>query len=347
MAKMHVSLNSSARKEPKLTISSPMKLRMDLRDHWENAGSPAQTSLTALKELIGLPVNVILEPAILWSELQKYYPDQGTFIPTITDIVKSWCDILASRLQDEAYAEWTEELLEVVNEGGRNLTVRVGAKPENNVSTSLEKKTSIFIIGIPQMSSPSRDAAGRIAMDFHRLFTKTSATVIPSHEDDDWASVTLPSREQQARNPAGSAAPMSTKLPTLDSLPRPEILFPSQTPYHMMVEIIHNGISIHGSHQPSLELIASYLTKYARTMQNSSKQPIIKPELQVSHLGYGALYDSLKVVPGDVRANWDEINPILILNFVEGVLGYRPVGDEGGGAAGSKWYFKREVAFRD
>lgn len=41
MAKMHVSLNSSARKEPKLTISSPMKLRMDLRDHWENAGSPA------------------------------------------------------------------------------------------------------------------------------------------------------------------------------------------------------------------------------------------------------------------------------------------------------------------
>jgi len=219
MAKMHVSLNSSARKEPKLTISSPMKLRMDLRDHWENAGSPAQKSLTALKELIGLPVNVILEPAILWSELQKYYPDQGTFIPTITDIVKSWCDILASRLQDEAYAEWTEELLEVVNEGGRNLTVKVGAKPENNVSTSLEKKTSIFIIGIPQMSSPSRDAAGRIAMDFHRLFAKASATVIPSVEDDDWASVTLPSREQQARNPAGSAASMSTKLPTLNSLP--------------------------------------------------------------------------------------------------------------------------------
>lgn len=92
-----------------------------------------------------------------------------------------------------------------------------------------------------------------------------------------------------------------------------------------MVEIIQNGISIHGSHQPSLELIANYLTKFVRSAQNSSKQPIIKPELQVLHLGYGALYDSLKVVPGDVRANWDEINPILILNLWKECLSIGPL----------------------
>lgn len=74
--------------------------------------------------------------------------------------------------------------------------------------------------------------------------------------------------------------------------------------------------------------------------------PIIKAELQSSHLGYGALFDTLSISPGDPRGTWSDINPIFLLSFVEGVLGYRPIGDESGNG-GSVWYFKRDVAFRE
>jgi len=74
----------------------------------------------------------------------------------------------------------------------------------------------------------------------------------------------------------------------------------------------------------------------------------VKAELEASHWGYGALYDCLVISPGDVRGStkWEDINPILILAFVEGILGYRPVGDEGGGNGGSQWSFKRDVGFK-
>lgn len=72
--------------------------------------------------------------------------------------------------------------------------------------------------------------------------------------------------------------------------------------------------------------------------------PLLKAELQISHFGYGAMFDSLTITPGDRRSDWVNINPILILSFIEGVLGYSPVA----GASGeSPWYFKRDVAFKE
>lgn len=102
-----------------------MKIRIDLRDHWEKEDCPAQKSISALKAILGLPINIQLEPSILWGELQKYYPDQDSFVPSITTIVKAWTDCLTKRLADETNEAWTEQLLEYVNQHGKNLTARV------------------------------------------------------------------------------------------------------------------------------------------------------------------------------------------------------------------------------
>lgn len=98
---------------------------MDFRDLWEKEDCPAQKSISALKTLLGLPINIQLEPSILWSELQKYYPDQSTFVPSIISVVKAWTDCLTNRLADDANAAWTEQLLEHVNKNGRTLKTRV------------------------------------------------------------------------------------------------------------------------------------------------------------------------------------------------------------------------------
>lgn len=79
-------------------------------------------------------------------------------------------------------------------------------------------------------------------------------------------------------------------------------------------------------------------------MLTSTQLPILKSELQISHFGYGALFDSLVITPGDPRSDWANINPILILSFIESVLGYSPVAS---GSSDSQWYFKRDVAFKE
>ena len=324
-----------------------MKLRMDLRDYWEKPESPAQSSIKVLRDLIGLPVIIKREPPIIWAELGKFYPDPTVFVPDITGVIKAWCDTLAERLQNDAHAEWTEQFLEVLEENGKRLNARVETNSGTKVSTSLTKPT--FIINLPQTTPPYRSASAYFAIDFQNIFVKPPA-VSTSHNDDDWASISLPSRTEQPQNPsANAAAAISRELPTLESLPRPEILFSSQTPYHLMVKIVRNGIHIYCSHQGSLELLLAYLTKYVRNIDNPSiRLPIVKAELEASHWGYGALYDCLVISPGDVRGStkWEDINPILILAFVEGILGYRPVGDEGGGNGGSQWSFKRDVGFK-
>ena len=47
------------------------------------------------------------------------------------------------------------------------------------------------------------------------------------------------------------------------------MLFSSQVPYHLIVQVMHNSISVQGSHQPSLQLIKEYFEKYARVDYNN------------------------------------------------------------------------------
>lgn len=148
---------------------------MDLRDHWEKDDCPAQKSITALKELLGLPVTIQLEPSILWSELQKFYPDQAIFVPSITAVIKTWTDCLARLLADDANANWTEQLLEHVNQGGRNMKARVEVGPFIRGSKC---KHSMIVLRWPS-DTTSFSSQDRISEERSHIHHRHSRVIAP------------------------------------------------------------------------------------------------------------------------------------------------------------------------
>ena len=99
-----------------------MKVRIGLRDLWENPNAPAQKALKALQELLGYQVDIEIDAPKLWADLQRYYPDPESFAPNIIAVVQAWAECLTARLQDDANAAWTETLLDVV--AGRSSVIR-------------------------------------------------------------------------------------------------------------------------------------------------------------------------------------------------------------------------------
>lgn len=59
--------------------------------------------------------------------------------------------------------------------------------------------------------------------------------------------------------------------------------------------------------------------------------------------GYGNLFDALTISPHRSRAEWDSINPILVLSFIESVLQYKIISELSGG---NRWSYRRDVAFK-
>ena len=116
-----------------LLLSRPLKVRVGLRDLWESPNAPAQEAIKALKEILGYQVVVSIDIALLWSELQHFYPDPETFVPSVISVVQAWAECLAARLEDDGNAAWTENLLDLVM---RNGTV-VKARVEVSLSTQL------------------------------------------------------------------------------------------------------------------------------------------------------------------------------------------------------------------
>jgi hypothetical protein len=70
--------------------------------------------------------------------------------------------------------------------------------------------------------------------------------------------------------------------------------------------------------------------------------PLLRVSLAESHFGLGLSHDTLTIEPYDHLQRHVEVNPTLVLAFVEGVLGYRRVTGAGMGT----WEFQREVGFR-
>lgn len=77
-------------------------------------------------------------------------------------------------------------------------------------------------------------------------------------------------------------------------------------------------------------------------MQQNAEMPRLQISLKESAFGMGVLYDALVVEPNRNRYGMVEVNPVLIIGFIESVLGYqmvtKPVGMEG-------IYFRKEEAF--
>lgn len=79
---------------------------------------------------------------------------------------------------------------------------------------------------------------------------------------------TANAKSSTAGNVVGNTQAISTliprPLPKLNSLSRPEVLFPTLLPALIMVHGGSTEIYVEGTHPPTLELIADYFTNHAR-----------------------------------------------------------------------------------
>ena len=68
--------------------------------------------------------------------------------------------------------------------------------------------------------------------------------------------------------------------------------------------------------------------------------PAVEVELHQSSFGFGLMYDRLTLTAKD-RSPQFLVSPMIVLPFVEGVLGYKSVS-----VNGSSWVFRRDIELR-
>ena len=166
---------------------------------------------------------------------------------------------------------------------------------------------------------------------------------------DDWADVSIDDKTGKAAafdgpTAAGAVrttAPVAEFLPSLSTLPRPKDLL-LKPPYHLTIGRVfdeHTGLEIQCSHAPSLWLLAAYLKKWVKQNHADVRLPSqLKVTLVESPLGLGVVHDRLLVVPS---ARHYTACPVLVLAFVEQVLGYALVR-----AGDGNWWYRRDAELK-
>ncbi|KAF8069113.1 hypothetical protein FPV67DRAFT_1491177 [Lyophyllum atratum] len=338
----------------------PLKIRVDVRDLWDSPKSDVQASIAALEKTLGHRIVPIVQWPILWNELQGRFPDKATFIPSISRIAIAWYDRLFWRLDSDNFPEWTEELLALLSQGRKQLIIEPSPPPHNRPKTSWDARTSSFYLGIPKIAPPPHSkVVAAFDQDFENLLVQGDAAGGPADEGwDDLA--TEPSRTPAHGAPRSAAAeptrtvtthtvsdasfaeiPKIDRLPGLGELSRPNELFAQRAPYILTLDV-GNPLIIRCSHEASLELIWSYLTRWGRqNSADSMRRNILKVELIESAFCNG-VNDMLTIEPHiNFRTSNDAINPALVLAFIEGVLGYKMVHTNG-----HNWVYRSETILK-
>jgi hypothetical protein len=76
-------------------------------------------------------------------------------------------------------------------------------------------------------------------------------------------------------------------------------------------------------------------------LTHKAQIPLLRATLGESNFGLGLSYDTVTIEPHDHNQRYVEVNPTIVLAFVEGVLGYRLAHTKGG-----SWEYRREVGFK-
>lgn len=141
-----------------------------------------------------------------------------------------------------------------------------------------------FVVTVPGRERVVRpeELAGRFRGMLERCF-EAPGEVVPlaarGAGGDDWADVEVDTatgrvdvveKTQPVVGVSVKAPPVVVEfLPNVQSLPRPDELF-LRAPYYLTVSAGHDGVEIHGSHSPSLKVIAEYFKKWCRVNHHDS-----------------------------------------------------------------------------
>lgn len=128
-----------------------------------------------------------------------------------------------------------------------------------------------FEILIPSVRPPFEVTEADFADDFSSIFRENSMEYETSFTDEvPLATVFLAQQQPQAPpvHTQQMQQPKQTILPSLETLPRPEILLRETPPYHILVEVLNDKIKVMGSHEASLSLLCGYLKKWIRNAKD-------------------------------------------------------------------------------
>ncbi|KAF2152206.1 hypothetical protein K461DRAFT_321256 [Myriangium duriaei CBS 260.36] len=317
----------------------PLKIRVAIRDKWENPASEVQTSITTLTELLGLPVLVDIDWQQLVPILLPKHKDVDTLVPNVSYAVTYYLDTLSEFVDDSEKESWSDSLLAFANNYGRKLVIRVQSAKGSVFKSSSNDSAGAIVVHIPE-----DDLHPSLSSDIHdslrTLFDSPSSPL--EHESFEHvlpsSALATPACEIRPSKPSSIKS-----LPALDQLARPEDLFDSQPPYHMIITAESGRVIVQGSHQPSLQLISAYFKKWSRKMRDAQNLSVIKVELRESQFGHGIFFDSVVLEPTNARYTAGELNVMLFVAFAENVLGYSQAARENN--AGRQWYLRREDAY--
>ncbi|KAF8865681.1 hypothetical protein BDZ45DRAFT_418253 [Acephala macrosclerotiorum] len=335
--------------------SLPTRIRQNIRDHITSPTCPLVLKTNAVTATLGYPINVDPEWTMLWKTLQAYYPDSSTFVPTIASTIITWCDALTAWLESEENEEMVEQLLDGLKKRARVELMLEISPTSNRPTTAWRVNKSVFVIAFPkaEVTQQSTVLAG-FTTDLLSLFTASPvmgatslATKTSQVEDaDDWADLDLGSFKAV---PISHTKPVvvgrddegEDPIPEVSTLLRPEELT-KRPPYWMVVK--QEGpmrVVIETSHTPSLACLDAYLRRWCRgEVSRVNRPPVAEIKLQESAFGLGLMNDKLTMEA--IRGR--EVSAMIVLVFVESVLGYAPVA--GNGSGGSIWEFRRTKGFR-
>ncbi|KAK6062760.1 hypothetical protein SCUP515_13036 [Seiridium cupressi] len=322
----------------------PLKVQVGIRDAWAKDDVPVQKALSSLKETLGLDVAIEPEWHLLLAELDSSYPDKTVFVPSIAGCVRAWSTALTSLLDDGANEEWADTLLEHA-EGRVRLSLEVSKASQPSLSWSRERVG--FVINLPKsqlLSTMDLEPLfkGQLLTCFDENAAPPAALAHRSGPGDDWADISMDTAtDKLVVTTSAPKAPTFDRLPDCNTLERPDDLL-LKSPYHLVVyDRGSANAEVHGSHSPSLQLLADYLKKWCKiNQQDSRKPPCVEVKLHQSAFGLGLFYDRL-TLSIESRYTGFTISPMIVLSFVEGVLGYQNVSVDGQG-----WRFRKDVEFR-
>ncbi|KAF6764284.1 hypothetical protein DFP72DRAFT_1059281 [Ephemerocybe angulata] len=258
-----------------MTSELPLKIRVDIRDLVEATSVPQVKWPT------------------LWGNLRKDFSDPETFVPGIVAYTTAWYEQLNWRLENDAFAEWTETLLSVLSKAstGAEITLEIQVQSSPSVSvprTVWSDASNSFYLFIPHGPvSSSSITSSSLEQELGQLF-------IPANSDgkeldeEGWADVGEP------RLSAGSV-PLSTargSKPGNDLKPAE-----NSTCYHL-----------------------SHPTK--RPPSSDDSRNIFAVDLVESDFAVG-VNDLLRIEPRVSYGRTGPINPTIVLAFIEGILGYK------------------------
>ncbi|PMD49004.1 hypothetical protein L207DRAFT_560531 [Hyaloscypha variabilis F] len=343
-----------------MATTLPTRIRQNVRDHITSPNSPFVLKTTALTKILGYPITLDPEWAMLWKTLQVSYPDNSTFVPSIATVIVTWCDAFTAWLEGEENEEPVEKLLDALKSRNRlEIVIEISSTSTRPVTTWRANK-SVFVIALPKGKIPyeSTVLAG-FTSDLLTLFTASpimaaadskeavGANTQVADEADDWADLDLGSLESHTAVPSRpkqesiQVDSLPDVIPELARIPRPEELT-RKPPYWILVrQEGRQRVVIQGSHAPSLACLDEYLKRWCRgEVGRSDRPPVVEIKLQESAFGLGLLHDT--IIMEAIRGR--EVTAMLVLVFVESVLGYAPL--QSNGSAGSVWEFKRTKPFR-